>query len=403
MTTWAAIVSRLGLARAPDDSAGKSPPGRLSRDQEEVSGSIGKKIAVVGTVIVGCGAAAMAFVCRALDAAAPPSMVVLAYIFVPILLIVSGAVGWWVIRDLTISIEDLRVSTAMIGHGNFAYRISEHRRDELGGLARSFNQMAARLGATTVSKEELQNAHDALARETAELGRANAEFDQFASVVSHDLQEPLRMITAYIKLLQKQYGGKLDKDAVEFIGYTVDGTKRMEALITGLLAYSRVGTRGKEFAPTDCNAVLARALFNLTAVLYESGARITHDPLPTVRGDERQLVQLFQNLLDNAIKYRGANPPEIHVGCQRDGDMWRFSVTDNGIGVNPEEAERIFVIFQRLHSRDDYSGTGVGLAICKKIVERHQGKIWLESGSQQGSTVFFILPRAEAGATDIVA
>jgi len=243
-----------------------------------------------------------------------------------------------------------------------------------------------------MSAEELQKLHDLLARQRAELANAKAELDQFASVISHDLQEPLRMITGYLHLLQTQYGGKLDGDADEFVAHAVDGAKRMQALINDLLTYSRVGTRGKPFEMTDCNDVLAAALFNLMIAIRDSGARVTHDRLPTVLGDKTQLGQLLQNLLGNAIKYRDTRPLEIHVGCERDGDLWRLFVRDNGIGINPEYAQRIFVIFQRLHTRQEYPGTGIGLAICKRIVERHGGTLWVESEPRKGSTFYFTLP-----------
>lgn len=366
----------------------------LRRD-EDVTWPISKKIALGLTLIIGSGLAAMVVLYRSAVSTAPAPAVMLAYLLITIFLIVSIGAGWWIVRHISSAIEELRAGTEMIAQGNFEYRIDGQRRDELGRLARHFDQMAAQLQATTVSKKELQETRDALSGRMAELTRSNAELDQFASVVSHDLQEPLRMITAYMNLLQTQYGGKLDKDADEFIGYAVDGTKRMQGLINDLLTYSRVGTRGKEFAPTDCNEVLARALLNLIAAIQESGARITHDHLPIVLGDEFQLGQLFQNLIDNAIKYHGATPAEIHVGCERDGEMWRFAVKDNGIGIDPEYAERIFVIFQRLHTRQEYPGTGVGLAICKKIVERHSGKIWLVSEPGKGSTFYFTLPIAQ--------
>jgi light-regulated signal transduction histidine kinase (bacteriophytochrome) len=247
-----------------------------------------------------------------------------------------------------------------------------------------------------MSAEELEKLHDLLARQSAELGNAKAELDHFSSVIAHDLQEPLRMITGYLHLLQSQYGSKLDGDANEFIAYAMDGAKRMQVLINDLLTYSRLGTRGKPFEVTDCNDVLGAALFNLMIAIRESGAHVTHDPLPAVLGDKVQLGQLFQNLLGNAIKYRDNRPLEIHVGCERDGDVWRLFVRDNGIGIDPEHAQRIFVIFQRLHTRQEYPGTGVGLAICKRIVERHGGIIWVESEPRKGATFYFTLPPAEA-------
>jgi signal transduction histidine kinase len=360
------------------------------------SWSIARKIGLGLTLIIGSSLVMMMLICRGVENTASTRTVLLAYLLVPIFLIVSSGAAWWIIHHISSSIEELRAGTEMIAQGSFGYRVGEHRRDEMGMLARSFNQMAEQLEATTVSKEELQKAHDALTRRTAELARSNAELDQFASVVSHDLQEPLRMVAAYMHLLQTQYGGKLGAEADEFIGYAVDGTKRMQGLINDLLAYSRVGTRGRAFISTDCNDVLELALLNLRAAIEESGARVTHDPLPTVLGDEAQLGQLFQNLIGNAIKYHGSSPPEIHVRCERDGDMWRFAVIDNGIGIDPEYAERIFIIFQRLHTKQEYPGTGVGLAICKKIVERHRGKIWVESAPRKGSIFYFTLPIAQA-------
>jgi light-regulated signal transduction histidine kinase (bacteriophytochrome) len=200
------------------------------------------------------------------------------------------------------------------------------------------------------------------------------------------------MVASYTQLLAKRYKGKLDKDADEYIGFAVDGAKRMQGLIQDLLAYSRVGTKGKDFAPTDCEAVLARTLKTLELAAQEAGATITHDPLPTVMADETQLSQLFQNLIGNAIKYRNGGAPRVHVSCKPESGHWQFSVHDNGIGIDPQFAERVFVIFQRLHTRDEYEGTGIGLAVCKKIVERQGGKIWVDSQPGQGSTFYFTLP-----------
>jgi light-regulated signal transduction histidine kinase (bacteriophytochrome) len=234
--------------------------------------------------------------------------------------------------------------------------------------------------------------YEQMRRQASELTRSNSELEQFAYVASHDLQEPLRMITGYTNLLAKRYGGKLDQDADDFIGFAVNGAKRMHVLINDLLSYSRAGNNRNRLTQTNCEETLARTLASLQAAIEESGAAITHDDLPTVMADRTQMDQLFQNLIGNAIKYRGADPPQIHVGCQRDGGWWVFSVRDNGIGIDPRYSERIFIIFQRLHTRDEYSGTGIGLAICKKIVERHGGKIWIESELGQGTTCYFKLP-----------
>jgi len=241
---------------------------------------------------------------------------------------------------------------------------------------------------------ELAHANQGLVQREAELSRSNEELQQFAYVASHDLQEPLRMITSYTTLLAKRYKGKLDKDADDFIGFAVDGAKRMQGLIQDLLSYSRVGSKGKEFAPTNCGAVLTKTLKTLELAAAEAAATITHDKLPTVMGDETQIGQLFQNLIGNGLKYRDGNAPQIHISCEQINSQWQFAVRDNGIGIDPQHAGKVFVIFQRLHTREEYAGTGIGLAVCKKIVERHGGKIWLESELGKGATFYFTLPAA---------
>ena len=237
-----------------------------------------------------------------------------------------------------------------------------------------------------------QRAQEELTKTLQELRRSNSELEQFAYVASHDLQEPLRMVTGFVQLLARRYGGKLDSDAEEFIGYAVDGAHRMQRMITDLLAYSRVATRGKPPGLVSCEVILDQTLANLSVAMEENGAVVTHDPLPTVRADSAQLLQVFQNLIGNAIKFRGDAAPRVHVGSERRDSDWVFSVRDNGIGIEPEYYERIFVIFQRLHGRDEYPGTGIGLAICKRIVERHGGRIWVESELGRGAAFYFTLP-----------
>jgi len=225
-----------------------------------------------------------------------------------------------------------------------------------------------------------------------ELQRSNTELEQFAYIASHDLQEPLRMVASYTQLLARRYQGRLDADADEFITYAVDGANRMQKLITDLLEFSRVSTRGKPFELTECEAIVDQAVANLYVAIEESGAIITRDPLPKVKADATQLVRLFQNLIGNAIKFRSTPVPEIHIGVKQSDSEWLFAVRDNGIGIDPQYADRIFLIFQRLHGRADYPGTGIGLAICKKIAERHGGRIWVEPNTGQGSTFYFTMP-----------
>ena len=251
--------------------------------------------------------------------------------------------------------------------------------------AKLFDQARREIFERKKAEEEL--------RKTAEaLERSNRELQHFAYIASHDLQEPLRMVASFVQLLAKRYKGKLDSDADEFIKYAVDGANRMQKMINDLLLYSRVETRGKPFTPTDCEKVLEKVIVNLKMSIEESGAVITHDKLPIVMADESQLIQLFQNLISNAIKFCDKNPPRIHISAERREKDWLFSVKDNGIGIEPEHTERIFQIFQRLHSREEYPGTGIGLAICKKIVERHGGHIWVKSKLGEGSIFYFTIP-----------
>jgi PAS domain S-box-containing protein len=245
-------------------------------------------------------------------------------------------------------------------------------------------------------RKEAQEAlkHDeARERRSVELKRSNDELQQFAYIAAHDLQEPLRMVASYTQLLAQRYKGRLDSDADEFIAYAVDGAHRMQLLIRDLLAYCRVGTKGKEFRETSSEAALEQALLNLQGAIQEGGGVVTHDPLPTLIADSAQIVQLFQNVVGNALKYHGAELPRVHVSAQRNGgNEWIFSMRDNGLGIDPKYFEKIFVMFQRLHGREEFSGTGIGLTVCKKIAERHGGRMWVESEPGKGSTFYFALP-----------
>lgn len=253
-----------------------------------------------------------------------------------------------------------------------------------GGLENYILEFRDRTAEQKIEKE--------LRQKTADLLRSNRDLEQFAYVASHDLQEPLRMVTSYTQLLARRYQGKLSEEADDFIHFAVDGAIRMQALINALLSYSRVESRGKELVSCDSGPVFRNAMENLKMAVSESGARIEADVFPVVLGDPVQLMQLFQNLLGNALKFRSADrPPVIRISVGREGDFWRFAFEDNGIGIEPQFFERIFVIFQRLHTKEEYPGTGIGLAMCKRIVERHGGTMGVESQPGEGSVFFFTL------------
>jgi signal transduction histidine kinase len=241
---------------------------------------------------------------------------------------------------------------------------------------------------------ERSAAEQALRDKTDALARSNAELEQFAYVASHDLQEPLRMVSSYVQLFEKRYADQVDAQSQKYINYAVEGAKRMQSLIGGLLEFSRVGRVDEPFAAVDTSAALDQALLNLRSALDESRAAVTRGPLPTVTGNAGRLAQVFQNLIGNAIKFRRPGvTPEVHVSSIPHREGWLFAVRDNGIGIDPQCVDRIFVIFQRLHTRAEYPGTGIGLSICKKVVERHGGRIWVESQPGAGATFQFTLPR----------
>jgi len=240
---------------------------------------------------------------------------------------------------------------------------------------------------------ERRQAELALMQKTVELGRSNAELEQFAYVASHDLQEPLRMVSSYVQLFEKRYRGQVDEQADKYIHYAVEGARRMQLLIGGLLEYSRMGRQDIEPKEGSAEVPLEQALSNLRATIEEAGVEVTCDPMPSVIADLAQLAQVFQNLIGNAVKFRRRDvPAKIHVAVDTSVSPYRFSVRDNGIGIAPEYADRVFVIFQRLHTRAEYPGTGIGLSICKKVLERHGGRIWVESTLGEGATFHFTLP-----------
>lgn len=307
------------------------------------------------------------------------------------------------IRDIT------NVAQNMILHQQDPLRPYQKRavkfgNDEIGVLTDAFNQMltymekrdAALVEANRYLSDEVRErkrAQELLDQKIRDLAQSNAELEQFAYVSSHDLQEPLRMVASYAQLLERRYRSQFDADGLEFLGYIVDGAKRMRQLIEDLLSFSRIGTQAREMHPMQSEDALNVALANLSLAIKESGAQIEKGVLPVVLADPSQLAQLFQNLVANAIVYRRKEvSPRIRIHAERQDSQWQFVVQDNGIGIASTHRERIFVIFQRLHGRGEYPGTGIGLAICKKIVERHGGRIWVESEGGNGSAFYFLLP-----------
>ncbi|MEP0545307.1 MAG: ATP-binding protein [Rhodothermales bacterium] len=304
---------------------------------------------------------------------------------------VVTAVMLWRLLPAAIALpspEQLRVANAQLEDANA----------QLEAAVAKLEEANARLEREVV---ERRRAEAALETTTVKLQRSNAELEHFASVASHDLQEPLRMVSSFLQLLQRRYADQLDETADEYIEYAVDGAKRMQVLIQNLLAYSRLGTRAEPFESVDTEAVVRDVADDLSVAIEEHGASLTVDDLPTVQADPTQLRQVFQNLIANALKFRGETAPAVRVSAvhtehvladDASAEGWRFAVADNGIGIPAEHAERIFRIFQRLHTRDEYEGTGIGLAMCKKIVERHGGRIWFESEPGAGTTFYFTLP-----------
>jgi signal transduction histidine kinase len=293
-------------------------------------------------------------------------------------LLIAGILG----RIILSSVWRLREHARAIGKGRLEHRADVGEIAELQELAGEFNQMALQLKDRNARIEQTMTA----------LKHSNEDLEQFAYAVSHDLQEPLRAVSGFTGLLKVRLQSMLDAKTTECMNLITDGVSRMQALIYGLLEFSRISSRGKAIGPVEPKAALERATLNLQAGIKESGAKITSDDLPAVRFDAVQLAQLFQNLIGNAIKFRGESGPEIHIGVVRQDNAWRFSVSDNGIGIEPQYRERIFLIFQRLHTGEKYPGTGIGLALCKKIVERHGGRIWVDSQPGKGSTFYFTVP-----------
>jgi signal transduction histidine kinase len=300
-------------------------------------------------------------------------------------------------RTVAVPLARLARDARRVARGEFDRGVQVEGPRDLVDLGTDVDSMRRRVLAEL---ETVEQARAALEAQAEELRRSNAELEQFAYVASHDLQEPLRKVASFAGMLQKRYAGRLDDRADQYINYAVDGAQRMQLLINDLLAFSRVGHGDVPFRDVPLDDALADALANLDTAIAETGATVEADPLPAVRGDRSLLVALLQNLVSNAVKFAGDEPPRVRISVQRDGTLHRFAVDDNGIGVAPRHADRIFVIFQRLHGRDDYAGTGIGLALSRKIVEHHGGEIWLEREAALGGASFgFTLP--VAGADDV--
>jgi signal transduction histidine kinase len=295
-------------------------------------------------------------------------------------------------RTVTLPIGALGRRVRRVAHGEFDREVRSHGPRDIVELANDIDSMRERiLSALSASRE----AHAQLDAQARELERSNAELEQFAYVASHDLQEPLRKVASFCQLLEQRYKGQLDERADQYIDFAVDGAKRMQQLINDLLAFSRVGRTSGPLGPVELDEALRRALANLGAAIEESGAKVDAEPLPTVRGEASLLALVFQNLIGNAIKFRSEATPEVRIAVERRNGDWQISCSDNGIGIDPEYAERVFVIFQRLHAKDEYPGTGIGLAMCRKIVEYHGGRIWLDADGKPGTTFRMTLPALE--------
>jgi signal transduction histidine kinase len=325
------------------------------------------------------------------------SMIQNALIVLGIILILIIIAGILLVFGITHPLRKLVEDTEIISGGNLNYTAIK-RNDEIGELSSAFALMTAKLKHTTVSRDELQaevnerkKAEESLQETLQKLERSNEELQRFAYVASHDLQEPLRMVSSYVQLLERRYKNRLDADANEFIDFAVDGVNRMQHLLNDLLTYSRVSSKAKSLAQTDMNRILEIAVLNLKVAIEESKAQITHDQLPIIMADEVQMSQVLQNLIGNAIKFSGGKTPVIHISSKRGTKEWFFSVKDNGIGIESQYFDRIFIIFQRLHGFD-YPGSGTGLAIVKRIVERHGGRIWVESEFGKYSIFHFTIP-----------
>jgi signal transduction histidine kinase len=315
------------------------------------------------------------------------------------------ALLWGLLRTwVSIPVSTLAAETRVVGGGDLDHEVVVDGPPEFVALSRDVDAMRRRLvdqiAAVAAAGREIAEARERLEAQAAELQRSNRELEQFAYVASHDLQEPLRKVASFCQLLEKRYAGQLDERADQYIAFAVDGAKRMQRLINDLLEFSRVGRMVSEVSEVDLEECLGMALANLESAREEAAAEITWDQLPHVRGEAPLLTQVLQNLVGNALKFQAeGRRSRVHIGAVRNGDEWEFSCADNGIGIEPEYADRVFVIFQRLHPKDVYGGTGIGLAMCKKIVEYHGGRIWVDTAVAEGTTIRWTLPAMAGQAT----
>jgi signal transduction histidine kinase len=323
-------------------------------------------------------------------------------LFVAVLVVIGalaavGALSWWGLRRWVLRpIADLGAQTRLVRSGHLDHQMQVTGPLEIAQLTADVEAMrrdiVEKLAAVEVARAEIETARTLVEAQAAELARSNRDLEQFAYVASHDLQEPLRKVASFCQMLERRYAGQLDERADQYIAFAVDGAKRMQQLINDLLAFSRVGRTEQVMTDVNLQSCLETALDNLSVLIEAQQGQVDADPLPHVRGDSVLLTQLLQNLIGNAIKFHGEQPPRVRITAKQGAEFWEFGCTDNGLGIEPQYAERIFVIFQRLHGKEEYVGTGIGLALCKRIVEYHGGQIWLDPSASVGATFRWTLP-----------
>jgi signal transduction histidine kinase len=394
MEVWRAEFATPGIERIRREGVRPSNPARSGR-AAEIFGRVTSSLTALRQDIADRRADARQ---RLEDASR--SLTVSFYAIAGVLGLSLVAVALAMRRAITRPLERLAAHARIVARGDLDHRLAGEGPADVVGLADDVDSMRLRILAdleeVRTSRERLEEQAHELQLKARDLERSNAELEQFAYVASHDLQEPLRKVASFCQLLQRRYEGQLDERADQYIGFAVDGAKRMQSLITDLLAFSRVGRMETEFTDVALDETAKTALANLTSRIEETGARLDVGPLPVVQGEPVLLTAVLQNLIGNALKFHGDAAPVVHVHAEHAGDMWTITCSDEGIGIDPEYSERIFAIFQRLHPKETYEGTGIGLALCRKIVEHHGGTIWLDKQGTSGATFRFTLPaRAE--------